>query len=333
MDMVGTFPLTRLRRLRKEAWCRDLVAESHVTLENLVQPLFISEMPCHDETPPGFYTVTYEEMFSFVETHMLAYGLSKLALFPVLAVDKKDASGSEAFRQDNFFLKAMASLKKRFPEVTLIVDVALDPFTDHGHDGVVEQGDVANDKTAHMLAALSCLYAQAGADVVAPSDMMDGRVGIIRQALDRQGYEGTKILSYAVKYASHFYGPFRQVMKGPSSKNFSKASYQMDVRNVHEAMREAALDIQEGADFLMVKPGLLSLDILAHLKKSTAVPLFAYHVSGEYVMLRTAAEKGFIDYEQGLWEIVSVLRRAGASGIVTYGASDAARFMQMMAAG
>ena len=332
MDMVGSFPLTRLRRLRTEAWCRELVAESHLDVKNLIQPLFIHETS-HQSLPyKGFYSVYPNHLEAFVEKNIFANGLSKLALFPVIASEMKDHNGSAAFDGDGFFIRSIVFLKKRFPDLQLIIDVALDPFTNHGHDGLIQNGDVANDLTSSRLADLSCLYADAGADIVAPSDMMDGRIGVIRRALDESGHTCVKILSYAAKYASHFYGPFRKIMGGGNTA-ISKATYQMDVRNSREALREAALDINEGADFLMIKPALLSLDVLSLLRESTSVPLFAYHVSGEYAMLCSAAEKGFVDYEKGLWEILSVLKRAGASGIVTYGAVDAARLMKVAATG
>ena len=333
MDMVGYFPLTRLRRLRSEAWCRDLVAESEVCSQDLIQPIFIQEHVGKSLPYEGFYSVCLDDLLHFVEKVILAHGITKLALFPVVGTEHKDESGSFALQENNFFVRSLKLLKKHYTELRLIVDVALDPFTSHGHDGLFDNGDVVNDPTAHRLAELSCLYAASGADIVAPSDMMDGRVGIIRRALDQAGYVNVKILSYAAKYASHFYGPFRKIMGADSTPGLSKATYQMDVRNSREALREAALDIDEGADFLMIKPALLSLDVLALLKQSTAVPLFAYHVSGEYAMLRAACESGFVDYEKGLWEILSVLKRAGASGIVTYGAVDAARMMQMAAVG
>ena len=333
MDMVGSFPLTRLRRLRSEAWCRDLVAESEVRLKDLVQPVFVQEHIRPDFSYGGFYSVCPDDLARFMDKVILAHGISKLALFPVIDARDKDETGSFAFKEDNFFVRSLTFLKQYYPDVCLITDVALDPFTSHGHDGLLENGDVANDVTAHRLAELSCLYATSGVDIVAPSDMMDGRVEIIRRALDQSGYESVKILSYTAKYASNFYGPFRVIMGAAEKPGLSKVTYQMDVRNSREALREAAIDINEGADFLMVKPALLSLDILTLLKHWTSVPLFAYHVSGEYAMLCAASEKGFVDYEKGLWETLSVLKRAGAAGIVTYGAVDAARMMQVAAAG
>lgn len=324
------FPTTRLRRLRSCAWIRDLVAESSLGVQNLVQPLFCGEAQELEKGWKGFapFYRKCEDVPKFVEETLLPSGVSAVALFPVIKDEQRDAQGSVGLRSDGLIARTIRALKAQCPGITLIADIALDPFTSHGHDGIVTDGQVDNDGTLEVLAEMACLYAEAGVDIVAPSDMMDGRVRVIRKALDKDGFQNVKILSYAAKYNSAFYSTYRAMLRKMPVDGLCKKTYQLDIRNSREAVREALMDVTEGADFLMVKPGLLCLDILSRLKAETAVPLFSYHVTGEYAMLRTASDEGLIDYHQGLWEALSAMRRAGASGIITYGALDAALFMQ-----
>ncbi len=252
-------------------------------------------------------------------------GIPAIALFPVVPDEKKDAIGSEAQNPDNLICRAIAEVKSAMPELGIIADVALDPYTTHGHDGVLEQGEVANDATVELLVQQALVLAKAGCDVVAPSDMMDGRIGAIRTALEAEGFSKTLILSYAVKYASAFYGPFRDAVgSSPLGQALDKRSYQMDPSNVSEALREVRLDIQEGADMVMVKPGTLYLDVVRAVAEISEVPVLAYHVSGAYAMLKLAAAQGLLDEHAALEEVLLGCKRAGARAIVTYGALDLA---------
>lgn len=317
--------LSRPRRNRRTAQTRALLRETHLRPQNLVLPLFVHDHP--EPHPiasmPGHARLSIE---AIVETARAArdLGVSGVALFPALDDKWKNPLGTESENPTGLLQRTVTALKKELPDLLVITDVALDPYSSDGHDGVVIDGRIDNDLTLPLLAKMAVAQARAGADIVAPSDMMDGRVGAIRRALDAAGFTEVGILSYAVKYASAFYGPFRDALD--STPRFGdKKTYQMDPSNIREALREIALDEAEGADWLMVKPGLPYADVLRFVRENSTLPIATYHVSGEYAMLKAAAERGFIDYESCLLETLLCLRRAGADLIFTYGALDAAR--------
>jgi porphobilinogen synthase len=324
----GAYPTTRLRRSRREDWSRRLVRETTLTVDDLIWPAFVhegTEREAPIEAMPGVARLSIPHLIERA-AEASELGIPALALFPVIANDKKSPRGEEACKTDNLLGRAVHAVKKAVPDIGIICDVALDPYTTHGQDGIVVDGDVANDETIAVLVRQALAEAEAGADIVAPSDMMDGRVGAIRQALDERGFTQVSILSYAAKYASSFYAPFREAVG--SSTNLSgadKRTYQMDPGNSDEALREVALDIAEGADMVMVKPGLPYLDIIRRVKDTFGVPTFAYQVSGEYAMVRAAAEKGWLDGDKAMMESLLSLRRAGADAILTYAALDTAR--------
>ena len=328
------FPQTRLRRLRTDNQLRDMIAESVLLKTHLVLPLFV----CQDahvasvtgderlQSPDVFLPVTLRDLPRFVEEKVLPLGVGSIALFPIVETAFKDQSGTHALSQNNILLEAVRCLRARYAELVLISDVALDPYTTHGHDGVVVGGDVANDETIEKLSKMAVLHADAGVDIVGLSDMMDGRVRCVRKTLDESGFQKTKILSYVAKYASHLYAPFRKAIKagGEQKASICKKTYQMDVRNSREALREASLDIEEGADLLMVKPAGYYLDILSSIRQHTHHPLCVFQVSGEYAMLKAASDKGLLSHTDILLETLMCFRRAGASIIFTYGALEAA---------
>ncbi len=315
----GEFPATRLRRLRRAPWLRALVAEHHLRVEDLIWPVFVVEGK-NQRIPvkglPGVERFSIDVLVKEART-AAKLGIPALALFPVTEPKKKTADGREAWNKRNLICRAIAEVKSAVPETGLIADVALDPYTSHGHDGVLgSDGDVANDATVACLVKQARVLAEAGCDILAPSDMMDGRVGAIRAALP-----DVPILAYSAKYASAFYGPFREAVG--SKSNLGKAdkrSYQMNPANGAEALREVALDLAEGADMVMVKPGLLYLDVIARVREACAVPVFAYHVSGEYAMLKAAAAAGMLDEQAALYETMLAFKRAGAAAILTYAA-------------
>lgn len=328
----GTYPHTRLRRNRRTTWLRDLVREHRLTPDRLILPVFVRE----DDT--NQYPKTLAPSMTGLERHNLdaleqiaqraeSLGIRAMLLFPVIAQHQRDAEGSTAFDPENLVCRAVRRLKKNMPQMGIIVDVALDPYTSHGHDGLLQDGDVANDPTNQALARQALTLAQAGCDIVAPSDMMDGRVGVLRALLDDKGFSHVGICPYAAKYASSLYQPFRQALRTQALLEGDKSSYQMDPGNGDEALREIALDIHEGADMIIVKPGLPYLDIIHRASKAFPVPVFGYHVSGEYAMLRTLADQGGINYDAALIESLLAFLRAGARGIITYGALDAARLL------
>ncbi len=312
----------RPRRLRQTPALRELVQETFLRPSQLVVPLFVvdgegEKQPV--ESLPGVYRFSIDTLTQKV-IELYEKGIRAVDLFPVLSSGLKDAKGSEALRPGNLLTRTLQHLKKEIPEMCLMVDVALDPYTSHGHDGVLDvNGAVDNDRTLEILAQKSLLLAEAGADVLAPSDMMDGRVGFIRQALDDHGLQHVSILSYTAKYASSLYGPFRDLV-GSTPQKGDKKGYQMNPANAREALTECQLDIEEGADMLLVKPALHYLDILARLREETTLPLAAYHVSGEYAMVLAAAEKGWLDADQVLLEQLISIKRAGADLIFTYAA-------------
>lgn len=324
------FPQSRLRRNRQDAWCRDLVAETHLSVKDLVLPLYIREKNVAREigAMPGVFRHTLEELVDVCQKAK-AMGIRAVALFPYSDQALKCEEGKEAWNPNNLACQAVRLLKKEVPGLGIIADVALDLYTSHGHDGIVRNGYVANDETLEALIKMSVILAEAGVDIVAPSDMMDGRIGAIRKALDHKGHQQVRILAYSAKYASSFYGPFREALGSLSSLGGAdKKTYQMDPANAQEALREGAQDMLEGADILMVKPGLPYLDIIYRLHQAFPMPIFAFQVSGEYSMLKVAAEKGWLDYEKGLVESLIAFKRAGASCILTYGALDAAELLR-----
>ena len=321
-----TYPQSRLRRTRAKSFLRDLVAENHLSTNDLIQPIFISdqsEKTVEIPSMPGIYRHNLDSLYSETEA-LIKVGIKSVAIFPAIGADKKDQKGSHAFDDDNIVCLALKGLVERFPEVIKIADVALDPFTDHGHDGVLLDGKVDNDQTLELLQNQALILAQSGADVLAPSDMMDGRVKVIRDILESNSFVDTIILSYAAKYASSFYGPFREAVG--SSANLGKASkktYQMNFANLDEALHEAAMDIEEGADIVMVKPGTAYLDVVNAIKSEFQIPTFVYQVSGEYSMLQLSIEKGWLDKDVML-ESLLCCKRAGADAILTYAAKQIA---------
>ncbi|MGE0754337.1 MAG: porphobilinogen synthase [Alphaproteobacteria bacterium] len=324
----GTFPATRLRRPRMQAWSRTLVREHHLRPENLVLPLFVIEGHSIEEpvaSLSGVSRLTIDKLVQQVKSAASA-GISAVGLFPVIDSKHKTPGGEHAFDPDNLMCRAIRALKDSVPDVGIIADVALDPYTSHGQDGVVENGVVMNDATVEVLCQQALVQAAAGCDIIAPSDMMDGRIGAIRTTLEQSGYHDTMILSYAAKYASSLYGPFRDAVG--SAGNLGKAdkrSYQMDPANSDEALREVAIDIAEGADMVMVKPGLAYLDIIARVKQNFNIPIAAFHVSGEYAMVKAASANGWLDGDAVMMEHLLAIKRAGANMILTYAALDVAR--------
>ncbi|MDA7844464.1 porphobilinogen synthase [Gammaproteobacteria bacterium] len=318
------FPNTRLRRLRSSSNILDLVSEIRLSSDDLIQPIFIKEDiegVEEIESMPGVLRHGKTVILKEVES-ILRSGVKTIALFPVINSTKKNSKGTEATNKNNLMCDSVRLIKESFPEVILIADVALDPYTDHGHDGVVKNNYVDNDLTLDILRSQSIVLAEAGADIIAPSDMMDGRIGVIREALENSDYKNTILLSYAAKYNSKFYGPFRDAVDSASNLGTSsKSSYQMSPYNRDEALHEVAMDINEGADIVMVKPGMPYLDIVSLIKSTFKIPTFAYQVSGEYSMLKLAIAKGWLDNEVMLESLIS-FKRAGADAILTYSAKE-----------
>ncbi len=324
------FPKTRMRRNRSDQWVRNLVAENTLSVSDLIWPVFVIEgQNKREEVPsmPGVERLSIDLVTDKVK-HAHDLGIPAIAVFPVIEPNLKTEQGDEAVNPENLLCRAVAHIKKEVPGIGIITDVALDPYTSHGHDGVIEEGYVENDKTLDILLRQALLQAKAGADVIAPSDMMDGRVIRIRKALEDHKFHTVKIMSYAAKYASSFYGPFRDAIQSGGCLQGDKKTYQMDPANSDEAMREIALDIQEGADFVIIKPGMPYLDIIRRTSSQFGIPVTAYHVSGEYAMLKHAALAGCLDYDAALKETLMAFKRAGASGILTYAALDAARILR-----
>ena len=329
---IGQFPQRRMRRLRRTAYLRDLVRESNLSSKDLLYPVFILEGKKRREpvaSMPGVERWSLDELYPIVE-RAVKLGIPAIALFPVIDSEKKSPSGEEALNPMGLVPTAVVELKKRFPEIAVICDVALDPYTSHGQDGVIDaNGYILNDETIAILEAQAIVQAAAGVDIVAPSDMMDGRIGAIRRALDAQRHIHTAILAYSAKYASKFYGPFRDAVGSAANLgSYDKQNYQMDPGNSDEAMREIALDLQEGADMIMVKPGMPYLDIVQRAKSTFGAPTFVYQVSGEYAMLRAASQNGWLDGEACMMESLLAFKRAGADGILTYFALEAAAILE-----
>ena len=324
------FPAARLRRNRFDDWTRRLVAENALTADDLIWPIFIREgdgAPEEVASMPGILRVGLDRLAEHA-AQAAELRIPAIALFPATPPDLKDAEGTQALDPENLICRATRLLKRELPELGLIGDVALDPYTDHGHDGVIRDGYVANDESVAILLRQAVNQAEAGIDVIAPSDMMDGRIGAIRAALDAKGLINTRIMSYAAKYASAFYGPFRDAIGSRGILKGDKRTYQMNPANSDEAMREVAMDVAEGADMVMVKPGMPYLDIVRRVRAEFNIPVFAYQVSGEYAMLAGAAERGWLDRERVVWESLIAFKRAGASGILTYFAIEAARMLK-----
>jgi porphobilinogen synthase len=327
---LAAYPQLRLRRNRRDPWSRRLVAEHVLTPADLIWPVFVHD-EAHKEpiaSMPGVFRLPVAALID-AAGEAASLGIPAVAVFPAVVPALKDAEGSEAVNPDNLVCRAVAAVKRAVPDIGVMCDVALDPFTSHGHDGVIRNGYVENDETVAVLCRQAVVQARAGCDIIAPSDMMDGRVGAVRTALDGAGFQHVRILSYAAKYASAFYGPFRDAIGSKTALGSAdKRTYQMDPANSDEALREVALDLQEGADMVMVKPGLPYLDIVRRVKDAFRVPTYVYQVSGEYAMLQAAAQNGWLDGERAVIESLIAFKRAGADGILTYAALDAARALK-----
>ena len=326
------YPLSRPRRLRRDTFSRDLVREHHLTAHDLIYPVFLLDGANRCEpvaSMPGVERLSLDRLLPVAE-ECVALGIPALALFPVIDPALKTPDGREALNPDGLVPRAVAALKGRFPALGLLTDVALDPYTSHGQDGLLDDsGYIVNDTTVQVLVQQALCQAAAGVDIVAPSDMMDGRIGAIRQALEAQGHVHTRIMAYSAKYASAFYGPFRDAVG--SAANLGRADkkvYQMDPGNSDESLREVALDLAEGADMVMVKPGMPYLDIVRRVKDEFRVPTFAYQVSGEYAMLKAAAQNGWLAHDAVMLESLLAFKRAGADGVLSYFAREAARLLQ-----
>ena len=325
MKILGRYPSVRLRRNRKYDWTRRLVAENNLTVNDLILPIFVIDGKNKLESiksMPGSYRYSVDRV-SHVVNKASKLKIPLVAIFPHTPDKKKNSIGSEALNEDNLVCKTIRKIKKSNPNIGIMADVALDPYTDHGHDGIIRKKEILNDETVEILSKQALLQAEMGCDVIAPSDMMDGRVGVIRKALDKNNFKNVQILSYAAKYSSNFYGPFRDAIGSKKKLKGNKKSYQMDYKNSYEALREVGLDIKEGADFVMVKPALPYLDVIKSIKENFKIPVFAYQVSGEYSMIMKAVKNGTL-HKDSIIETLMSLKRAGASAVVTYFALDIA---------
>ena len=315
--------LQRPRRNRKSEVIRQMVQETHVSAANLIFPLFIVEgenQKTEVASMPGIFRYSIDNLLREVESCM-NLGLKSFDLFPNIHDDFKDKYATESYREESLYLRAIRAVKKEFPEACVITDVAMDPYSSDGHDGIVENGEILNDETLEVLGKMALAHARSGADIIAPSDMMDGRVGYIRKTLDEAGFTNVSIMSYSAKYASAFYGPFRDALNS-APKFGDKKTYQMNPANQREALIEANLDELEGADFLMVKPALAYLDVIKLIKDNTELPVAAYNVSGEYAMIKAAVQNGWLNEQRATMEVLSSIRRAGATAILTYHAKE-----------
>lgn len=315
--------MIRPRRNRKSAVIRDMVQETHLQASNLIFPLFIVDgenQKTEVKSMPGIFRYSIDNLLHEVESCM-NLGLKSFDLFPNIDDSLKDKYATVSYQKGNLYLRAIEAVKKNFPEACIVTDVAMDPYSSDGHDGIVENGEILNDETLEVLGRMALAHAEAGADIIAPSDMMDGRIGYIRQVLDSNGFTNVSLMSYTAKYASAFYGPFRDALNS-APKSGDKKTYQMNPANVREALIEAQLDAEEGADFLMVKPGLPYLDVVKLLHDNFDLPIAVYNVSGEYAMLKAAAQNGWLDAERATMETLLSFRRAGASAILTYHAKE-----------
>ena len=326
MKIIGSFPNTRLRRLRKHKWIRNIVSENNISHNDLILPVFVREGKSKIETVksmPGVKRYSIDKL-DVILKQVKKYKIPMIALFPYTPFNKKDKNGTEALNPNNLICRSLKTIKKKYPEIGVMCDVALDPYTLSGHDGIIINKKIDNDKTIKVLTQQALLQAQMGCDVIAPSDMMDGRVGVIRKTLDKNNFKNVQILSYAAKYASSFYGPFRDAIGSKNKLKGDKKTYQMDNKNSNEALREVALDIKEGADFVMVKPALPYIDIIKSIKETFKIPVFGYQVSGEYAMIKNAINSGNLNSDVILESLMSI-KRSGASAIVTYFAIEIAK--------
>ena len=324
------FPKTRMRRNRNASWVRSLVQENVLTTNDLIWPVFVIDGKSQIEpivSMPGINRITVDLLVDSVGA-ALDLGISAVAIFPFVDQALKSLDGREAINPNNLVCRAVRAIRDANLEVGVLCDVALDPFNSDGHDGLFKEGIILNDETIEILCQQALVQADAGCDIIAPSDMMDGRVGAIRDALDGKGYENVTIMSYAAKYASAFYGPFRDAVGSGGALKGDKKTYQMDPANSDEALREVAMDISEGADMVMVKPGLPYMDVIWRVKEAFGMPTFAYNVSGEYAMVRGAGDQGWLDYDKAVIEMLTGFKRAGADGILTYHALDAAKLLR-----
>ena len=325
---IGKFPRTRLRRNRQSPWCRNLISETELSVNDLIYPMFVTngkKITENIKSLPSVKRYSIDIILKKIE-EVKKLGIPAIALFPYVEKKLKTFDGKEALNKNNLICKAIKEIKKKFPDLGLICDVALDPYTTHGHDGILRNNCIVNDETIEILSQQAIIQAEAGADIIAPSDMMDGRIGVIRDRLDNEGFGNTIILSYAAKFASNFYGPFRDAVG--SSKSLGKTdkkTYQMNFQNSNEAIREVSMDINEGADMIMIKPALPYLDIISKVKRKFNIPIFAYQVSGEYSMLKHAEKENSLNYKKCLYESLISIKRAGASAIFCYGAIDIAK--------
>ena len=330
MKIIGKYPNIRLRRVRNSKWIRNLISENNLSSNDLILPIFIRDGKNKVEkikSMPGINRYTVDKL-DLIMKEAKKYKIPMVALFPNTPEKKKDEFGSESLNKNNLVCKSLKFLKKKYPNLGVMCDVALDPYTSHGHDGVLIKNKIDNDETIKVLVKQSLLQAEMGCDVIAPSDMMDGRIGIIRKSLDKNNYKDVCILSYAAKYASNFYGPFRNAVGSSKNLKFDKKSYQMDFKNSNESFREIGLDIKEGADIVMIKPGLPYLDIIRNIKETFKIPVFAYQVSGEYSLIKFGIKNKLIN-EDAIFESLMSLKRAGASAIVTYFALEIAKKLKI----
>ena len=330
MKILGKFPSTRLRRVRNSDWIRRLVSENSLSANDLILPIFLREGKNKIEkikSMPGVNRYSIDSLTNVLDKAE-KFKIPMVALFPNTPNKKKNKNGTEALNEDNLVCKGIKTIKKKYKNIGVMTDVALDPYTSHGHDGIVINGKVDNDETLKILKEQAILQASMGSDVIAPSDMMDGRIGLIRKSLDKNDFKETKILSYAVKYASNFYGPFRDAVGTKKKLKGDKKTYQMDVRNYNEALREVGLDIKEGADFIMVKPGMPYLDIINLIKQNFKIPVFSYQVSGEYSMIMNAVKNKNLN-ENAIYESLICLKRAGSNAIISYFSLDIAKKLSL----
>ena len=326
MKILGKFPSTRLRRVRNSDWIRRLVSENNLSVNDLILPVFLREGKNKIEkikSMPGINRYSIDKLPNILDKAE-NFKIPMVALFPYTPNNKKDKNGSEALNENNLICKAIKFIKRKYNKFGVMTDVALDPYTSHGHDGVIINDKIDNDETLKILNHQAILQAAMGSDIIAPSDMMDGRIGLIRKSLDKNKFKDTKILSYAVKYASNFYGPFRDAVGSKTKLKGDKKTYQMDIKNYNEALREVGLDVKEGADFVMVKPGMPYLDIINLIKKNFKIPVFSYQVSGEYSMIFNAIKNKNLN-QNAVYESLISLKRAGSNAIITYFALDIAK--------
>jgi porphobilinogen synthase len=326
---TGRFPRTRMRRTRLTAWSRAMVSENTLSVSDLIWPVFVTDGGSSRDPIPSMPGVERLGIDALIETlnKVVDLGIPAIALFPYIEEGLKTSEAEEAYNPNNLVCRTIRAVNEAHPNIGILCDVALDLYNSDGHDGLVKNGTVLNDETVEILCRQSVVQARAGCDIIAPSDMMDGRIAAIRDALDTEGFQNVSIMAYAAKYASAFYGPFRDAVGSSGSLRGDKKTYQMDPANSLEALREVALDIEEGADMIMVKPGLPYLDIVHQIKSTFGMPTFAYNVSGEYAMLRAAANNGWLDYDTAILESLLSFKRAGADGILTYAAIDAAELL------